>query len=144
MHERCPHCGVQLPGAGDSFCPECRGELDEPNAPAPDAHGAPGEIVGLDGLSNEEVLWELRNGARFVVYQYCVSFLVMTLYRSSEVHFIRSNESAVWHGMKYSLLSLALGWWGIPFGPILTVAAIVINLCGGRNVTPTMPMHAPG
>ena len=95
-------------------------------------------------MSNEEVLWELGNGGKFVVYQYCVSLLIVTLYRSSEVHFIRSNESAVLRGMRYTFLSLALGWWGIPFGPILTVAAIAINLCGGRNVTPNTPLHAPG
>ncbi len=144
MPDRCPHCGVQLPSAGDAFCPECRGELDESPAAERDAPAVQSEVVGLDGLTNEEVLWELRNGAKFVVYQYCVSLLVVSLYRSSEVHFIRSNESAVLHGMKYTLLSLALGWWGIPFGPIFTVAAIAINLCGGRNVTPTTPMHAPG
>jgi hypothetical protein len=135
---------VQLPGAGDAFCPECRGELDEPGAAPPDAPAVQSDVVGLEGLSNEEILWELRNGGKFVVYQYCVSLVVLTLYRSSAVHFIRSNESAVLHGMKYTLLSLALGWWGIPFGPIMTVAAIAINLCGGRNVTPTTPLPAAG
>jgi hypothetical protein len=139
MPDRCPHCGAQLPGAGDAFCPECRGEL-EPTAAPP----LQSEVIGLEGLTNEEVLWELRNGAKFVVYQYCVSLLIVTLYRSSEVHFIRSNESAVLRGMKYTLISLVLGWWGFPFGPIYTVAAIAINLSGGRNVTPTTPMHAPG
>ena len=91
---------------------------------------------GLAGLSNEEIDWELRNGAKFVVYHYCVSIIVWSFFRTSQVHFIRSNESAVWKGMKYTLLSLLLGWWGVPFGPIFTIIAIVINLFGGRNMTP--------
>ena len=95
------------------------------------------EIAGLEGMTNEEILFEMRNGGKFVVYQFCVSFLVVTLYRSSQVHFIRGNESAVARGMKYTLLSLALGWWGIPFGPICTIVAVAVNLSGGRNITPT-------
>jgi hypothetical protein len=141
MSERCPHCGAHLPDTADAFCPECRAALDEPTQREQDtADMYHSEIEGLDGLSNEDVLWELQHGGRFVVYQFCVSFLVVTLYRSSQIHFIRSNESAVTRGMKYTLLSLALGWWGIPFGPIFTVLAIAVNLAGGRNITPTAGM----
>jgi hypothetical protein len=141
MSDRCPHCGALLPDTADAFCPSCRAALDEPpgvrmGIDEPEQS----EIPGLEGLTNEEILWELQNGGRFVVYQYCVSFIVLTLYRTSQVHFIRSNESAVLRGMKYTLLSLAAGWWGIPFGPIFTIAAVVVNLAGGRNITPTSGM----
>jgi len=139
MSERCPHCGAPLPETADAFCPQCRAALDEPPRNL-EAEIYESEIAGLEGMSNEEVLWEIQNGGKFVVYQYCVSFLVVTLYRSSQVHFIRSNESAVARGMKYTLLSLALGWWGIPFGPFCTIAAIAVNLAGGRNITPTAGM----
>jgi hypothetical protein len=137
MAERCPHCGTSLSGAGDAFCPECRQALD---APPPSGNSGPergdNEIAGLEGLSNEQILWELQHGARFVVYQYCVSLCVVTIYRASRVHFIRSHESAVARGMTYTLLSLLAGWWGFPFGPIFTIAAVYTNLCGGRDVTP--------
>ena len=129
MSARCPHCGALLPDTRDGCCPECRSLLDDPLPTF-------SEVEGLAGLSNEEIYWELRNGAKFVVYHYCVSVIVLSFFRDSQVHFIRSNESAVWKGMKYTLLSALLGWWGVPFGPILTIIAIVINLCGGRNVTP--------
>src|SRR5262245_31980371 len=137
MAERCPHCGATLPDTADAFCPQCRAALNEPAREDDTSELYLSEIAGLEGMSNEEVLWEMQNGGRFVVFQYCVSFLVLTHYRSSQVHFIRSNESAVARGMKYTLLSLALGWWGIPFGPFCTIAAIVVNLAGGRNITPT-------
>lgn len=138
MPGRCPHCHAELPDTADAFCPQCRSELDAPNAAQRDtAETIQCEIVGLEGMTNEEIIDELRNGGRFVIYQYCVSFLVLTLYRSSAVHFLRHDESAVMRGMKYTLLSLLAGWWGIPFGPICTIAAVVINLSGGRNITPT-------
>lgn len=139
MAERCPQCGAQLPETSDAYCPSCRSALDEPPGLRTGAD-AESEIAGLEGLTNEEILWELQNGGRFVVYQYCVSALVLTFYRTSQVHFIRSNESAVARGMKYTLLSLVAGWWGIPFGPIFTIAAIVVNLAGGRNITPSAGM----
>jgi ATP-dependent phosphoenolpyruvate carboxykinase len=28
-----------------------------------------------------------------------------------------------------------LGWWGIPWGPIYTIAAVVTNIRGGKDVT---------
>ena len=138
MPGRCPHCDAELPDTADAFCPRCREELDAPTAAMREsAEVVQTEIVGLEGMTDEEVLVELRNGGKFVVYQYCVSILVITLYRPSVVHFIRHDESAVLRGMKYTLVSLLAGWWGIPFGPICTIAAVVVNLCGGRNITPT-------
>ncbi len=42
----------------------------------------------------------------------------------------------------YTLLTLALGWWGIPWGPIYTLEALGANLAGGRRVTVAELMHA--
>ena len=33
------------------------------------------------------------------------------------------------------LASLWIGWWGIPWGPIYTIGAVVTNLGGGKDVT---------
>jgi hypothetical protein len=38
-------------------------------------------------------------------------------------------------GLPFSLLSLFLGWWGIPWGPIYTVQALWVNFSGGKDVT---------
>ena len=35
---------------------------------------------------------------------------------------------------QHSLITLLLGWWGIPWGPIRTVQALYINLRGGQMV----------
>ena len=38
-------------------------------------------------------------------------------------------------GLPFTLLSLLLGWWGIPWGPIYTIQSLWVNLKGGRDVT---------
>lgn len=72
------------------------------------------KIQGVDGLSQSELDFELQRGAKFVVFQYCVSVIVLTFRRSSDIYFIRSGESAVGKGLPFTLISLIAGWWGIP------------------------------
>lgn len=93
------------------------------------------KIIGTEGLSVTELNNELQNGGKFVIYQYCVSVLVMTFKRPSSIYFIKNGESAFLKGLGYTLLSLLLGWWGIPWGPIYTIGAIIRNCSGGKNVT---------
>jgi hypothetical protein len=92
-------------------------------------------IRNLDGLSAQDINRELVNGAKFVVFQYCISILVMTFRRGSDIYFVRSDESAGKHGLKFSLLTLFLGWWGIPWGPIYSIGSLYTNLRGGKDVT---------
>jgi hypothetical protein len=35
----------------------------------------------------------------------------------------------------HTIVSLLLGWWGFPWGPILTIGTITTNFCGGNDVT---------
>ena len=94
------------------------------------------KIFGFDGIhSDEQLQQELQQGGKFVIYQYCISILILTFRRSSNVYFIRHEENAVIKGLPYTLLSLLLGWWGIPWGPIYTVQSIWLNTRGGRDVT---------
>ncbi len=93
------------------------------------------EIKGLQNISNTELNTQLQNGAKFVLYQYCISILILTFRRTSDVYFIRSDESAFKNGIGYTLISLVMGWWGFPWGPIYTVGAIFTNLTGGKDVT---------
>jgi hypothetical protein len=93
------------------------------------------KIVGIDNISNEQIEAQLQQGAKFVVYQYCISVLVMTFKRSSNIHFVPSGQSAVKKSVPFVLTSLLLGWWGIPWGPIYTVGTVFKNLGGGIDVT---------
>lgn len=93
------------------------------------------KIIGVEGLSVDQLNNELSNGAKFVVYQYCISILVMTFKRSSDIYFIRSRESSGVKGISFTLLSALVGWWGFPWGPIYTIMVIVNNCNGGKDVT---------
>lgn len=92
-------------------------------------------IKGIEGLSTTEINDELTRGAKFVVYQYCISCLIMTFKRNSKIYFVRAGENSQKHSIPYLILSLTLGWWGIPWGPIYTVSSVIKNLCGGVDVT---------
>lgn len=93
------------------------------------------KIVGLEDMSHEELAHELDRGAKFVVYQYTVSVVFVTFTRGTNIYFVRSGDSRFVRGLPWTLLSLALGWWGFPFGLIFTPISVGRNLLGGKDVT---------
>lgn len=101
-------------------------------------------LQGIDGLSVEEVLDLVARGGRFVQYKYCVSVMIMTFTVPTDVYFVRPGESVVSKGMPYLLISAVAGWWGFPFGLIMTPIAIANCLSGGTDLTMeiTAPMRA--
>ncbi len=87
-------------------------------------------------MTDEELARELEAGGRFVVFDYCVSVLVLTFSRTTkDVYFVRPGESAALKGMRWTLLTLVAGWWGFPWGLLGTPIAVVNNLLGGQDVT---------
>jgi hypothetical protein len=92
-------------------------------------------IRGIEGLKHGELDFEIQRGAKFVLFQYCISMLVITLRRSSDIYFLRQGESAAVKGLPFTLLSLVAGWWGIPWGPIYTIQSVYNNSRGGKDVT---------
>lgn len=92
-------------------------------------------IIGLDGISDEEFAQQIENGAKFVLFQYCVSLVVVTLKQPTNIYFVRAGERAVAKGLPWTLLSWVVGWWGIPFGVIYTIWVTVSNFSGGIDVT---------
>jgi hypothetical protein len=93
------------------------------------------KILGVEGLTNEQIRDEIGRGGRFVIYQYCISVVVMTFKRGSNIHFVKAGEGSIGKGAGLSALTLLLGWWGIPWGPIYTVQTLWVNFRGGRDVT---------
>jgi hypothetical protein len=92
-------------------------------------------IIGIEGMSLEQLNAEYAKGARFVIYEYCISICLLTFRRSSDIYFIPAGQGSFSRGLGFTVLSLLLGWWGIPWGPIFTIAALATNLGGGRDVT---------
>ena len=93
------------------------------------------KIQGAEGMSSDQLRFELQRGARIVCYSYCVSIVVMSFRRSSSAYFIPAGESAVSKGLPWTLLTLVMGWWGIPWGPIFTIQSLVANFQGGKDLT---------
>lgn len=93
------------------------------------------KIIGIDGLPPELIVEEIQRGGKFVVYEYCISIIVMTFKRRSDVYYVRPGESRVVKGAGFTLLSAVLGWWGFPWGPIYTIGSFITNFGGGKDVT---------
>lgn len=92
-------------------------------------------IKNLEGVTYDELNREIQQGAKFVSFRYTISILIMTFRRGSDIYFIRSGESGLKFSLPYTLLTLLFGWWGIPWGPIYSIASIVQNLSGGKDLT---------
>src|SRR5438093_684538 len=92
-------------------------------------------IEGIDDRTLAELEHDLAAGGRFVLFECCISLIVITLRRPSPVRFLGPGESGVVQGLPYTVVSLLLGWWGLPWGVIYTPLALLTNLAGGRDVT---------
>ena len=66
-------------------------------------------IKGLERLSESEIQNEIERGAKFVVFTYCFSLIVITFRRSSDIYFVHSQESAIKYGWPWLLISLLFG-----------------------------------
>jgi len=94
------------------------------------------KVLGLEDMKwGGHLQQELQQGGKFVMYQYCISLLIITFKRSSNIYFIIHSDNAVVKGLPFTLLSLVLGWWGIPWGPIYTIQSVWVNSNGGKDVT---------
>ena len=93
------------------------------------------QIKGVDGLTPEMISKEVANGGRFLMFDYAISIIVMTFRRSSDIYFLRHDESHWKKSWPYTAMSALLGWWGFPWGFIYTPSALYTNMRGGRDVT---------
>ena len=93
------------------------------------------QIKNIEGLSTSDIREIIASGGKFVFYKYCISIVVMTFNRTSDIYFIKPDESKIKPGIGYLLINLILGWWGFPWGPIYTIGNFVNILSGGKDVT---------
>jgi|GEM_PF-6797237 len=76
--------------------------------------------------------------ARCVRFDYCISFILVTVRYTSPIYFTRSHDARLFRGLGYSALCVLLGLWGFPWGPILSIRAIWNNFHGGQDATDEM------
>lgn len=106
------------------------------------------KIVGIEGHSADTLRDAVDRGARFVIYSYNFSLVVMSFKRPSNIYFIRPGQSSIVRGLPFTLISLVFGWWGFPWGIIYTFRSLYQNLGGGTDVTESVlaslaPRSAP-
>ena len=97
--------------------------------------GAPPSLSSAESArdaATAEWVAQVEEGGRFVVFTYCISVLVLTFKRGSDITFLRRDQDGAGDAIKYSVLSALLGWWGIPWGPIWTIGALISNARGQR------------
>ncbi len=92
-------------------------------------------VEGIAGMTNDMLKMELQRGGKFVIFQYCISIIIRTFRRPSKIFFIKYGDGIFMKSAGYSLISLLLGWWGIPWGPIYTIGSLVTNIRGGEDMT---------
>lgn len=99
------------------------------------------EIKNIEGLSVDDINRELSNGAKFVIFKWCISLLVITLRQGSDIYFIKAGESTTKYSIGFTLITFFLGWWGIPWGPIYSIGSLVTNFSGGEDITQAVLQH---
>ena len=92
-------------------------------------------VRGADGLSAADLRELVRRGAKCVRFEYCVSVVFATFRCESAVYFTDSWQERYLRGLPFSVLSLLLGPWGVPWGPVVTAQSVWANLSGGRDMT---------
>ena len=90
------------------------------------------KINGIEDIHDEQLERELEDGAYFVTFHYTISFL-WTWNNESDFHYRRADQGTFWLGLKYTFLSLLLGWWG-PIGFVFVLMDVFRNF-GGNDVT---------
>lgn len=93
------------------------------------------KIIGIENMTVGQVTEGVKAGGRFVIFEYCVSILIMSFKRSSSIYYIAPGHGTAGKSLPFTATSLLFGWWGIPWGFIYTPMALATNFRGGRDVT---------
>lgn len=92
-------------------------------------------LGGSRPLLPEQIRARVAAGARLVRFEFCVSLLLFTIRRQSPIYLTESWQGRYLRGLAYSLVAIALGLWGVPWGLIYTPWAVWVNLTGGVDET---------
>jgi hypothetical protein len=80
------------------------------------------KIVGIEGINPQQLASQLQSGARFVQYQYCVSALIITFRRATDIYFLRADESPKVKGLNVDAAYLSSRMVGNSLGTDLYCA----------------------
>jgi hypothetical protein len=78
---------------------------------------------------------------KFKQYKYCISVILMTFKRWTDIYFIPPWKSGFSVAILPTLWTLLLGWRGFPRWPIYSLECIFSNLFGGKDLTTGVMSH---
>ncbi len=86
-------------------------------------------------LSLGELKQKIKDGDRFIVFQYCITPIFASYTPFSPAILISDKSQTKAYIRRYNWISAIFGWWGVPHGPSSTISALKLNLRGGLDVT---------
>lgn len=103
------------------------------------------ELSGFERWLRQNAAKVLANGAAYngtritgdtemTRFLLTVSVVFLTLKIPSR-YYVAGRDKVAFTQTTYSLATLLLGWWGIPWGPIYTVQSLAKNISGGYKTT---------
>ncbi|MEN2401071.1 hypothetical protein GKZ90_0014890 [Flavobacterium sp. MC2016-06] len=96
------------------------------------------KILNIEGLTLFEIKQLILQGGKFVSFSYTASAFPKKFNRTSNTYFVRPGESSFKYSMRFLILNLRAGWWGLPLKPLYTIKALFYHIIGGKDVTLTV------
>jgi hypothetical protein len=92
-------------------------------------------VRGIENLTLGDLIEQVKQGGRFVVYHWCIGVGLGVRELPSAVRFVGPDaRTAGWGGWR-AIATMLTGWWAIPAGPGTTIRCLRENFAGGRDVT---------
>ena len=88
--------------------------------------------MSSEATSTEQTAHQPANSRR-VRFELCYSIVFLTVRWRTAPFATRSAWERLALGLPFALASLALGPWGLPWGPIWTLVAVWTNITGGTE-----------
>ncbi len=92
-------------------------------------------VSGTEGMSIQQIEDDVLRGGRFRIFRWNFSLVFISFQRSSGIQYIRAGHGPGAHAWPWTLLSMVVGWWGIPWGIFFTIQTLYTNSMGGKDVT---------
>ena len=89
-------------------------------------------VISAGGARYGDVL--ITPDTRLTQYVVALSFLVVSFRVPSRLYIVGHDASPL-VATAFTAISLLLGWWGVPWGPVYTLRAVWTNVRGGAART---------
>ena len=88
-----------------------------------------------DDLTLESLKACVENGYRFLVFRYDIGIGVTSFQRFSSAILVAPNERLEPYYRPYNLITMLIGWFCFPLGPVTAIKTIIFNANGGVDLT---------